>query len=501
MADHTKPDAASNYSTGFFNELNARLNNLAKQSLAGDTNLAVGAVTWNVSSNRWEKWSGSAWGDLSTLYVINVDKHDGYDAGNAAGQIPVSNGTVCATLNADKHDGYDAGNSSGQVPINNGTLNVNLNAEKLGGATGSQYARLDAASNFTTAPTISSNVVWHAGNDGAGSGLDADLLDGYTTSSNTTGNTIALRTATGELYATQLRSYTVLDGLGAQVYNVNQAVSAVLMYASGTTGYSVSNATMYVGKNTSTSRSINAGGTINASGADYAEYERKRADCEPIRKGDVVGFDDVGQLTDRWALAVNFGVKSTDPSYVGGDTWGAAEQIGMAEPAQVDAATVEAELAAEGTVRPAAEAWRALGVDDVARVAKLSAARQQEIYDRQRGRTSAAYRRAVAAFESILAERLARRLAEHSAARASFDAAVEAARGAVDRIAYAGKVPVNVRGAQPGDYVVATEAPDGGITGRAVPADAITFEEYRLAVGQVRRILEDGRPEAVVKAC
>lgn len=32
--------------------------------------------------------------------------------------------------------------------------------------------------NFSTAPTILSNTVWHAGNDGTGSGLDADLLDG-----------------------------------------------------------------------------------------------------------------------------------------------------------------------------------------------------------------------------------------------------------------------------------------------------------------------------------
>ena len=29
------------------------------------------------------------------------------------------------------------------------------------------------------APTINSNIIWHAGNDGSGSGLDADYLDGY----------------------------------------------------------------------------------------------------------------------------------------------------------------------------------------------------------------------------------------------------------------------------------------------------------------------------------
>jgi hypothetical protein len=42
-------------------------------------------------------------------------------------------------------------------------------------------------------------TIWHAGNDGSGSGLDADLLDGYNSSVSGTANTIALRTAGGDL--------------------------------------------------------------------------------------------------------------------------------------------------------------------------------------------------------------------------------------------------------------------------------------------------------------
>lgn len=72
---------------------------------------------------------------------------------------------------------------------------------------------------------------------------------------------------------------------------------------------------------------------------------------------------------------------------------------------------------------------------------------------------------------------------------------------ASDRVAYSGKVPVNVTGAQPGDYIVPVEAPDGGITGQAVSATTATFDDYRRAVGQVRRILPDGRPEVAVKVC
>lgn len=46
---------------------------------------------------------------------------------------------------------------------------------------------------------------WHSGNDGLGSGLDADLLDGFASATAATANTIALRDAQGDLTATVFR--------------------------------------------------------------------------------------------------------------------------------------------------------------------------------------------------------------------------------------------------------------------------------------------------------
>lgn len=74
-------------------------------------------------------------------------------------------------------------------------------------------------------------------------------------------------------------------------------------------------------KNSVTSRTINAGGTVNASGADYAEYMCKSADCMDIKKGEIVGVNKDGQLTKIYDDAISFVVKSTNPSYVGGDNW------------------------------------------------------------------------------------------------------------------------------------------------------------------------------------
>jgi hypothetical protein len=85
---------------------------------------------------------------------------------------------------------------------------------------------------------------------------------------------------------------------------------------------SSANTGMRIGQVGATGRSINAGGTVNASGADYAEYMTK-AITENIAKGDIAGVDANGLLTNIYADAISFVVKSTDPSYVGGDKWGA----------------------------------------------------------------------------------------------------------------------------------------------------------------------------------
>lgn len=156
-----------------------------------------------------------------------------------------------------------------------------------------------------------------------------------------------------------------------------------------------------IAKVASTNRSINAAGTINASGADYAEYMTKAGEFT-VAKGDVVGIDSNGELTNVFSDAVSFCVKSTAPSYVGGDTWGA-------------------EL--EGD--------------------ELEAARQK-----------------------------------------------------VDRIAFAGQVPVNVIGATAGQYIIPVED-NGAIAGQAVSNP--TFEQYQIAVGKVIAIESDGRARIIVK--
>lgn len=189
-------------------------------------------------------------------------------------------------------------------------------------------------------------------------------------------------------------------------------------------------AALRINASSMTNRSINASGTINASGSDYAEYMRKSDGCGEFKKGDVVGIDANGELTDVYSEALSFAVKSTDPSYVGGDAWGRADYYGLKDP-QMPKDDSENELAR----------WEA-------EVSEL-------------------------------------------------EALVEKERHYWDRIAFCGRVPVNVSGAAAGDYLVPREAEDGGIT--AEPVSNPSFEDYRRAVGRVAAIQDDGRPFVIVK--
>jgi hypothetical protein len=195
--------------------------------------------------------------------------------------------------------------------------------------------------------------------------------------------------------------------------------TAAFYGVSGSLGSATATA-IRVGSNTSTSRSLNASGTLNASGADYAEYMSKAGEFE-IAKGDVCGVTADGKLTNVFADAVGFLVKSTNPSYVGGDTWGSENVVG---------------------VKPDA--------DDVD-------------------------------------------------ALATWEAALEVERQKVDRIAFAGQVPVNVVGATPGQYIVPIVTEEGGITGIAKDEADLTLPEYMRAVGKVIAIEDDGRARIIVK--
>jgi hypothetical protein len=70
MANWSNPTLSSLY-TDFLTQLKDRDTDLALQFDGTTTsNIPTGAIRWNSTANRWQKWSGSAWGELTTLYAL-----------------------------------------------------------------------------------------------------------------------------------------------------------------------------------------------------------------------------------------------------------------------------------------------------------------------------------------------------------------------------------------------------------------------------------------------
>ncbi len=290
-----------------------------------------------------------------------------------------------------------------------------------------------------------------------------------------------------------------LSAEGTGVLSIDNGVNhAALFYAVNSGGFSTARAAQWLGKDSSTGRSINAGGTINATGADYAEYMLKSNGCGHIAKGDVCGVDADGRLTKSWAAAKSFVVKSTDPAYVGGDSWADHLPPKPSDPGDAPVAPVApiapASLPPEPVLTP-----REDGEDDesfTARAAVFFAAgaAQDALVSEH-----AAYNDAVAAFPGLLAAH-GEAHAGWEAAKAAYEvdlpaweADLEKARQSVDRIAFAGQVPVNIAGDfAVGDYLIAS-ANGGGIEAVAVAEADITFDQYRRRLGKVWAIRE-GRP-------
>lgn len=319
------------------------------------------------------------------------------------------------------------------------------------------------------------------------------------------------------------------------------SITAQVYVARGTVGNAAATA-MRISANSATGRSINAGGTVNASGADYAEYERKNRRMllagSSFLKGDVVGFDEEGHLTDRWDEAVSFGIKSTRPALVGGDEVfeglpeaptppvlnlplyegepdpgpnppepKSREDAGLARMAfkrrgagLSAAAKADGRELTEEEIRADPECAAAMA--DLERISAEITAEGETLEADWR---AAVERRKVDVQAHKAAVQAAKDLFENAVMPAwqsemdAWSAVMDEARAPFDRIAYAGKVPVNVQGAIVGQYLIPAETPDGGITAQAVNAADMTPGQSLTLLGRVRRVLVDGRPEIAVR--
>lgn len=240
-------------------------------------------------------------------------------------------------------------------------------------------------------------------------------------------------------------------------------------------------AALQVATHSVTGSSIRTGGTVNTSGNDYAEYFYKAEHCPDVISGQIIGINDKNELSNLWADTVMFGIKSTNPSFVGGDDW--AAQAGPEPVPTAGAKPVE-------PVRVKDEFGYQKDVEDFNTYSDIVLIKAGDT-DEEWAEKESQYANALSGWET--------KNAQDTVVQKAFDAKLEAIRQRVDRIAIAGRAPVNVLGANPGDYIVPVQ--NGKEIGAIAVAEAdMTLKQYLRALGQVISIEADGRAYVMVKA-
>jgi hypothetical protein len=181
MADHLKPTITSTYSN-FVTELDGRFDDLAvglDPAVTTATNLPTGSIRWVSASNKWQKYNGAAYVDLSSLYSISISGNSGTVTNGVYTNGSYANPTFIASLSGTKITGDISGNSGSSTKLftarningvafdGTAAISLNLNTNLTFNNSGSGSAS-GIIFNGGTATTISYNTVGAASVLGVG---------------------------------------------------------------------------------------------------------------------------------------------------------------------------------------------------------------------------------------------------------------------------------------------------------------------------------------------
>lgn len=190
-ADKTKLDGLSNYDDSTITQdiTNLKANKLETVEVTGTGNVittatkngtkiafakGITAMTQDASDARYVKKAGDTMTGALNITAAGYNAEVSLDGLKLETSKTSANAKGLFFRNFDK-TGYIGG--IGMFSTGNGSIYRAYNAY-----VGWDNNPWDSANNLTVSKdafTYKNNKVWHAGNDGAGSGLDADLLDGY----------------------------------------------------------------------------------------------------------------------------------------------------------------------------------------------------------------------------------------------------------------------------------------------------------------------------------
>lgn len=157
-ANWSNPTLTSTY-TNFVTEVKNRDEDLALQfDGTTSTNIPTGTIRWNSTANRWQKWSGTAWGELTSTYALTGLSTTGNASIGGAlgvtGAITLTAGGTSTTPATDNNStniattAYVVGQAAATAPVMDGTATI---------GTSLRYARQDHVhpTDTTRAPLAS----------------------------------------------------------------------------------------------------------------------------------------------------------------------------------------------------------------------------------------------------------------------------------------------------------------------------------------------------------
>lgn len=160
MADHSKPVLTSTYSN-FITELDGRFDDLAvglDPAVTTATNVPTNSIRWNSVNSYWQKYNGSTWVVLTSVYGISVSGNAGSatqvntsitfnNAGTGAASGTTFNGSTARTIsyNTIGAPSITGANASGTwaISVTGTASNVNITNDNT--STGVHYLYMGTA--------------------------------------------------------------------------------------------------------------------------------------------------------------------------------------------------------------------------------------------------------------------------------------------------------------------------------------------------------------------
>jgi len=278
-------------------------NSLVSRNASG--NFAAGTITAALTGDVTGNVTGNVIGNLT---------------GNVTGNTSGSAGTLANTRT------FTITGDGSWTTSFNGSANVTgaLTLATTGVSAGT-YTKItvDAKGRATAGTSLSGTDVttalgytpWHSGNDGTGSGLDADLLDGYNSATAATGNTIALRDAFGNLTATVFTGVATSARYAdlAEKYTTDKEYPVGTVVVISDKEDSECTASDYIGQHSIGVISENPAFLMNSESSGQAVAIKGRVPVRvvgPIRKGETVCAATNGQATLGQVNAIAIALKT-----------------------------------------------------------------------------------------------------------------------------------------------------------------------------------------------